>query len=435
MLKPHFEVNSLGHLVVGGADAVELAEEFGTPLYVMDEIRIRENYRKFRRAFTRRREEIHICYALKANSNSAVVKILQEEGAGADVSSENELRLSLEMGIPGNSMVFNGNFKSTEELELAIKNDVVINVDNLQELKVIDSLAEKLKTRARIGFRVNPDVRTPTHPYIATGLRESKFGFDMSSGQALAAYRAAEGMENVEVIGVHAHIGSQILDPSPFEEEAEKLMRFVGTLKEELGITLKFIDFGGGVGIPYRPGERELDIEEVAERMISKVEQIEEDKKLEKHALFFEPGRYIVGDAGVLLARVGYVKERPGMPVWISVDAGMNALLRPALYGAYHHIELANKMNHTNDTLTNIAGPLCESGDFLGKERMLPRAERGDLAVIFDVGAYGLAMSNQHTAKPRPAMVLVRNGKSEIIRERETFEDLTRLDRIPTWLR
>ena len=433
MLKPHFRVNSSGHLVCGGVDTVELCEEFGTPLYVMDERRIRENYRRFLRAFRRRRKEVRVCYALKANSNSAVVRVLATEGAGADVSSENELRIALRAGIPGEKMVFNGNLKTEGELRLAIEHGVTINVDCLQELEVVEKLAGRLGEEARISFRINPDVKAPTHPYIATGLRESKFGFDVRSGEALEAYRRAKEMRNVKVVGIHAHIGSQILDPSPFLEEAEKVMEVVARL-QEMGIELEFVDLGGGVGIPYRPEEREVDLEGLADGILSIVERVEEERGMDRHLLIFEPGRYLVGDAGILLARVEYVKERQGMPRWISVDAGMNALIRPALYGAYHHIELANKMNLENDTLTNVAGPLCESGDFLGKERLLPRAERGDLAVIFDVGAYGLSMSNQHTAKPRPAMVMVRGGRAALIRRRETFRDLTKLDLLPPWL-
>lgn len=434
MLKQHFSTNTQGHLVIGGADAVELAERFGTPLYVVDEQRVRENYQRFYRAFAERWSSVLVCYALKANFNLAICKILQGEGAGADVSSGNELRNALGVGIPGNRMVFNGNYKSLPELELAITNNVLINVDSLQELEAIEGLASRLGKRARIGLRVNPDVKTPTHPYIATGLRDSKFGFDVASGQAIEAYKLASRMRNIEVVGIHSHIGSQILDVGPFEEEAKKLMALVAEVKK-LNINLQFVDLGGGIGIPYKPDDPELKPEEVAEHVVSVVKRVVEKKNLARPTLVFEPGRYIVADSGVLLARVGYTKKRPDMPTWIAVDAGMNALIRPALYGAYHHIELANKIREKNEQLVNVAGPLCESGDFLGKERRLPAAEPGDLAVIFDVGAYGLVMSSQHTAQPRPAMVLVNRGKAEIIRKREGYEDLTRLDQIPGWLK
>lgn len=435
MLKPHFSTNPQGHLVIGGADAVELAERFGTPLYVVDEQRVRENYQRFYHAFAERWSSILVCYALKANSNLAICKILQSEGAGAEVSSGNELRNALKVGIPSERVTFNGNYKSLPELEQAITNNVLINVDNFQELSTIKDLASRIGKKARIGFRVNPDVKAPTHPYIATGLRESKFGFDVASGQVFEAYKLASRMKNVEVVGIHAHIGSQILDAGPFEEEAEKLMALVVEIKKRFNIYLQFVDFGGGIGIPYKPDDPELQPDEVAEHVVAVVKRVVEERNLTKPTLIFEPGRYIIADASVLLARVGYTKERPRMPTWIAVDAGMNALIRPALYGAYHHIELANKIREKNEKLFNIAGPICESGDFLGKERKLPAAEPGDLAVIFDVGAYGLAISSQHTAQPRPAMVLVNRGKVEIIRKRESYEDLTRLDQIPGWLK
>lgn len=435
MLKPHFKVNARGHLVIGGCDAVELAERFGTPLYVVDEQRVRENYRRFHRAFVERWPSVLVCYALKANSNLAVCKVLQSEGAGAEVSSGNELQNALKVGIQGERMVFNGNYKTIPELELAVINNVLINIDNFQELETVAQVALHVGKKARIGFRVNPDIKTPTHPYIATGLRESKFGFDVASGQALDAYKRASRMKNIEVVGIQAHIGSQILDAAPFEEEAKRLMALVAEIKDRLGIYLQFIDLGGGLGTPYTPEERELPPEQVAERVVKVIEKSVEEKGLPTPTLILEPGRYIIADASVLLARVGHTKHRPGVPDWVAVDAGMNALIRPALYGAYHHIEIANRITEENSKLFNVAGPLCESGDFLGKRRKLPPVEPGDLAVIFDVGAYGLAMSSQHTAKPRPAMVLVNSGKAELVRGRETYEDLIHLDRIPSWLK
>lgn len=435
MLKSHFGINRQGHLRIGGISAVDLAERFATPLYVVDEQRVRANYRRFHRAWADRWPSVMVCYAYKANSNLAVCKILQGEGAGAEVSSACEIQIARQVGAPGERTVFNGNNKSAGELKLAISNNVLVNVDSGQELEAVGRIASKLKRRARIGFRVNPDVKTPTHPYVATGLRESKFGFDVASGQAIDAYRTASKMKNVEVVGIHCHIGSGILETSPFEEAAERIMGLVAKLKADLGIDLKFIDFGGGLGIPYRPNDRELGPDKLASKVIPIIERAVKKHRLTRPTLVFEPGRYLVADAGVLLARVGYSKERRGMPDWVAVDAGMNALIRPALYGSYHHIEVANKMRAKHAKLVNVAGPLCESGDFLGKERRLPAVEQGDLVAVFDVGAYGLAMSSQHTAQPRPAMVLVNSGKAQVVRQREGFDDLTRLDRIPRWLK
>ncbi len=435
MLKEHFSVNSLGHLVIGRIDTVELAKKFGTPLYVVDEQRIREKFRRYRKAYADRWPNSRVHYALKANSNSAVVKILQSEGAGADVSSEIELRIALNAGIPGDRIVYNGNHKNQRELELAINNSVMVNIDSFQELEAIDRIAGGLDRRARIGFRINPDVRADTHPYIAIGLRESKFGFDVASGQSMEAFRRGAKMANVDIQGIHANVGSQILETGPFEEEAEKLMAHVVRVRDELGTEIKFVDFGGGIGIQYKPEEKDLQPSQVAERIVAIVSRVVKEKGLKEPTLLFEPGRYIIADASVLLAKVGYIKERPGLTTWVALDAGMNALMRPALYNSYHHIELANKMNQKNEHVYNVAGPLCESGDFLGKDRKLPRVEQGDLAVVYDVGAYGLAMSCQHTAQPRPAMVVVNGDRAEVVRRRETFDDLTRLDQIPGWLK
>ncbi len=435
MLKGHFSISEQGHLVIGGIDSVELADRFGTPLYVMDEARIRQNYRQFYDAFSRCWPDVLVCYAYKANSNLAICKILHDAGAGAEISSGCELQIARSVGVPGRRIVFNGNNKSVAELEAAIADDVLINIDSLQELHVVGHLASQLGRKARIGFRVNPDVSTPTHPYIATGLRESKFGLDVASGQALEAYRAALRIESINIVGVHCHIGSQILDAAPFEEAAQKIMALVARLKTELGIDIGIVDLGGGLGIPYKPDDRELTPDELAERVVSVIHRAVEDHGLIRPTLILEPGRYLVADAGVLLVRVGYSKERPKMPAWVAVDAGMNALIRPALYGAYHHIEVADKMLEKPSTTVNIAGPLCESGDFLGKERRLPAVSRGNLIAVFDVGAYGMAMSSQHTAMPRPAVVLVSSGRADLIRARETYNDLTRLDLVPERLR
>jgi diaminopimelate decarboxylase len=257
----------------------------------------------------------------------------------------------------------------------------------------------------------------------------------MASGKALEGYRAASQMKNVEIVGVHSHIGSQILDTRPFEEAVEKIMGLVGQIKEELGIVLELIDLGGGLGIPYKPGEKELSPEQFASKVVGAFRKAVEAHELGEPTLVLEPGRYLVADAGIILGRVGYVKERQGDPTWVAIDAGMNALVRPAMYDAYHHIEAANKMRDEHTELVNVAGPLCESGDFLGKKRHLPKLDRGDLLAVFDTGAYGLSMSSQHTAKPRPAMVLVNSDKVEVVRTRESCDDLTCLDQVPAWLK
>lgn len=434
MLKPNQRISEDGVLEIEGIKTTELADRFGTPLYVTDEERIRENHRRFRKAFDDLWDDVRIWYAYKANSNLAVCNVLQEEGCGAEVGSLCELKIALEVGTPGEEIIFNGNNKSETELRISIENDVLINVDNLKELEIVNSLAEDLCKKARVGFRVNPDVKAPTHPHISTGLRESKFGLDVPSGKALKAYVRASKMESVTVESVHSHIGSQILDPNPFVEQAEKTLELREKVREETGEVLGTVDLGGGLGIPYKPGEEELPPEEFAEKIISTIEEFLDSHDSPKPTLALEPGRYMIADSSILLGKVGYVKEKVETPDWVSIDAGMNALVRPALYDSYHHIEAATKMNDEKTETVNIAGPLCESGDYLGKGRELPPVERGDLLAVYDVGAYGLSISSQHTANTRPAMIMVKSGKAEIVREPEECEDLTRLDRLPEWL-
>lgn len=435
MLKPHQEINDDGELVMGGKNLVDLAEEFGTPLYVVDEGRIRDNYRTFYDVFSERWDDVSIWYAYKANSNKAVCKVLQEEGCGAEVGSFCELKIALEIGTSGRDIILNGNNKSKKELELAVENDVHINVDNLKELELVNKISDKAGEKARVGFRVNPDVEAPTHPHISTGLRESKFGLDVPSGKAIEAYKKASQMGNISVESIHSHIGSQILDTDPFAEQTRKMMELRSEIKEETGIDIEIVDLGGGLGIPYKPGEEKLTPEELADAIVSEVEKSLEEFGGTEPRLVFEPGRFIVSDTSVLLGRVGYRKGREGIPDWVSLDVGMNALIRPAMYGSYHHIEVANKMDLDKTEIFNIAGPLCESGDYLGKGRELPPVERGDLIAVYDVGAYGLSMANQYNGNPRPAMVMVNSGKSSVVREGEKCEDLTRLDRIPEWLK
>ncbi|MBS3815009.1 MAG: diaminopimelate decarboxylase [Hadesarchaea archaeon] len=435
MFKPHLKTNDEGELVIGGISVVELADRFGTPLYIMDENRIRENYQKFYQAYSKRWSDVKIWYAYKANSNTSICKILWDEGCGAEVSSICELKTALKIGVPGKDIISNGNYKTRSELELGIENDILINVDNLQELELVNEIAGNKDKKARIGFRVNPNVKAPTHPHIATGLRESKFGFDVESGRALEAYKKAAKMNNIKVESIHSHIGSQILDPKPFGEQAEKMMNLVAKIRDKVGIELETVDMGGGLGVPYEPGEEDLTPDEMAEEVISTVKRVIEEKNLHEPTIVFEPGRSMVADAGIILSKVGYTKKREKTPDWIAIDAGMNALVRPALYDAYHHIVAANKMNEEPIDVFNVAGPLCESGDYLGKERELPRVGQGDLIAIFDTGAYGLAMSSQHTAHPRPGMILVNSGNAEVIRKPEDCEDLTRLDKVPEWLK
>lgn len=435
MFKSNLDSDENGNLVIGGVSTNDLAERYGTPLYVMDEQCIRENYQRFYRAFSKRWDKVRVWYAYKANSNMAICKLLWDEGCGAEVSSICELKIALKIGVPGKDIIFNGNYKTPSELEVAINNGVLINVDNIQELRLINEISREIGRKARIGFRVNPDVKAPTHPHISTGLRESKFGFDVKSGEALEAYRIASEMDQINIKAIHSHIGSQILDPKPFGEQAEKILDIISQIRDKVGIEIEIMDMGGGLGIPYNPEDQPLSPDDMAEEITSKMKKATSENGIPEPTLVLEPGRSMVADAGLLLGRVGHTKKREGNPEWVAIDAGMNALVRPVLYDAYHHIVVANKVNNEANKTYNIAGPLCESGDYLGKKRKLPKVENGDILAILDAGAYSLSMSSQHTAQPRPSMVLVNSGDVELIRKREECNDLIRLDIIPEWLK
>ncbi|RMF91718.1 MAG: diaminopimelate decarboxylase [Methanobacteriota archaeon] len=430
--RPHLSVNDEGHLEIGGVDAVGLAETYKTPLYVTDEERVRTRYREVCAAFSRSGYDVRVKYACKANTSLAVLRILRQEGAGADVLSEGELRAALHVGFRPEDIIFTGNNKSDEELLLALESGVVINLDSLHELERLKELCAKRRFKARVSFRINPAVSPKTHPHLATGLKESKFG--IQQGEALEAYRAAAEDRHLLVEGIHMHIGSQILDPEVYEEAATRLMETVCSLKEELGIDLGFIDVGGGFGIRYSEGDRYVSIKEFADAIFAAIDRAVEKRRLKKPAIFIEPGRYIVGDSTILLVKVNTVKETPYRK-FIGVDAGFNTLARPLLYNAYHEVVVANRMKERPKEVVTIAGNVCESGDILACDRSLPAVSEGDILAFLDTGAYGFIMASQYNFRPRPAVVLVRGGVDMVIRDRESFEDLIEKERIPEELK
>ncbi len=429
--RPHLSVNERGHLMLGGADLVELAEKFGTPLYVYDEQRIRQRYREFCDAFSSY-GDVLICYACKANTSLAVLHILRGEGAGADIVSEGELYLALKAGFPPEKIIFTGNNKTDRELERAVEAGVVINLDSLHELSRLEEIVEKSGAEARVSFRVNPEVSPETHPHLATGLRESKFG--IHEQDVLKAYERAMRCSRLEVVGIHMHIGSQITKAEPFLEAAGRLLDIAGRLKKQLDLELEFVDLGGGVGIRYSAEQPYITPAQLAEALLPVVEDKLAEHSLSRPKLIFEPGRYIVGDAGVMLTRVYTIKETP-YKKFVGCDAGFNLLVRPVMYGSYHEVVVANKASHAPVEEVTVAGNLCESGDLLAKDRMLPKIEKGDVLAFLDAGAYGFVMSSQYNSRPRCAEVLVNRGRAELIRYAEDFEDLVQKQVVPDRLK
>ncbi len=430
-MRPHLNVNARDHLTIGGVDTVELAAEFGTPLYVVDESRIRERYRDFYNAFASLYPEVEIRYAYKANSSLAVLHILRQEGAGADVLSEGEILLASRVGLSPEKIIFTGNNKTDEELRLALEKGVTINFDAVHEMERLHRICSDRDKRARVSFRVNPAVSPETHPHLATGLRESKFG--IPAEQAPEAYGRAKESEYFDVAGIHMHIGSQITRVDPFVEAAAKLLDIAGELVN-MGIELEFVDFGGGVGIRYERDKPYITPSDLAKALVPLVESKIDEHGLRRPTLYFEPGRYIVGDAAVLLTRVSTIKQTP-FKKFVGVDAGFHVLLRPSLYGAYHEAVVANKAGAEGEETVDIAGNVCESGDILARDRLLPRIEERDLIAFLDTGAYGIIMASRYNSRPLPAEVLVNRDGYELIRQRETFEDLIRGQRVPRRLR
>jgi diaminopimelate decarboxylase len=408
-----------GHLCVAGEDCTRLAERFGTPLYVTDGDRVIANYQVYHQALASHYARVQVLYAAKANGNLAILRMLAKAGAGADVFSSGELQLALKAGMLPEGLLFNGNSKSEADLVLAVRSGVKISVDSLDELALLDSVAAAEGRRVGVAFRVNPAMEVPTHPKIATGLRTSKFG--IPAGQILGAYQAALSCEHIEPIGLHCHIGSQILDIEPFVREAEVLVQLAVELVD-LGVPLQFVDLGGGLGIPYRHETDPVPTpEEYAARVMPVFLRGIEQAGI-RPEFWVEPGRYLVADSTVLLARVNSVKE--AYRRFVNVDAGFNLLVRPAMYDAYHEVMVANRAQEPLQSLYTIAGPICESGDLLAVDRFLPVVQAGDLIAILDTGAYGFAMSSQYNARPRCAEVLITKGTTSVMRRAESVEDL-----------
>jgi diaminopimelate decarboxylase len=405
---------------------VDLAEKYGTPLYVLSERRIRHNYRAFREALRMRYPNVLVCPAYKANSHLAVCRLYETEGAGAEVVSSNELRMALDAGVVADRIVFNGPVKKKADLELAISSEVgLINADSVPELDRMQEAARKVGKRCNAGIRVNIGISPTTHPYLVTAEKESKFGVWI--GDALAAYKEATKRDELNVIGLHSHAGSDLSEPNVISEMSREIFELAMRIDEETGLRLSKIDLGGGLGFPYEPRSPRISCDEYATSILAS--NVSVLQKLKNPELLFEPGRAIVADSGILLTTVEAVKKQ-GAVDWAIVDAGMNAFIRPALYGAKHQIILANQ-SQAEQTVYSVGGPCCESGDILGREIALPILHENNLLVVLDVGAYGFTMSNNYNGQGRPAVVLVTQDKEELIRRRETYQEMVVDEVIP----
>jgi diaminopimelate decarboxylase len=398
-----------------GVRIEEIAKEIGTPFYLYSQKTLIDNYRAFDEAF---KETDHlICYSYKANSNLSICKVLKEEGAGADVVSGGELYKALKVGVDPKKIVFSGVGKTREEIAYALNSNILLlNVESIPELELTDEIARKLKKKAPIALRINPDIDPNTHPHISTGLAKSKFGIEIS--RAKEVYKKAKELENIEVLGIHMHIGSQITELEPFVDSLKKIVELIKELEKE-GIELKYLDIGGGLGISYKKGKKAPTPEEFAEKLLPLIKEL-------KCKIILEPGRAIVGKVGILVTKVLYVKKTEEKS-FVVVDAAMNDLIRPSLYDAYHEIiPIKPVTGHQSPVTVDIVGPICESGDYFAKDRELPEIKSGDLLAILDAGAYGFSMSSNYNARPKVAEILVEKDKYRIICKRESYENLIR---------
>jgi diaminopimelate decarboxylase len=391
----------------------DVAARHGTPCYVYSKRAIVSRYRAYDEAFGEMPHEI--CYAVKANGNLSLLKLLVEEGAGFDIVSGGELFRVLKAGGDPARVVFSGVGKRADEIEYALEQGIHgFNCESESELALIDTLADRRGATVRVALRVNPDVDAATHPYISTGLREHKFGIDIAEVEAV--YERARALKRLSLEGVSCHIGSQILDTEPLLEAAGRLVELAGRLRKK-GFDIRHLDLGGGVGVPYRPGEPSPSIPGFVAALRARVEGT-------GLRVLIEPGRSLVAEAGVLLTRVLY-RKRNGAKEFVIVDASMTDLIRPALYSAYHEI-LPLRRAHRGTIRADVVGPVCETGDFLAHGREIANVLPGDLLAVCTAGAYGFAQSSNYNARPRPMEVLVDGGTSGVIRKRESYEDLVR---------
>jgi len=415
-----------GILYVDGVSTIELSEVYDTPLYVMSERRIRENYRELFDAFSVHYRKFKIFYSAKANTNLTVLKILRDEGSCVDAVSPGEVFLSLEAGYKPDEILFTGTSVRNDEIEYLLRKGVTINVDSLSQMKRL----LRIDVPETISVRVNPLFGAGHHQHVITAGKDSKFG--VWDQDIIRIYRMAlKG--GVKKFGIHMHIGSGVLHVEPYLVALRSLIETARKVVEETGITFDFIDVGGGFGVPYKPEDRRLDINLLSRKLTTYFLDKVDEYSLGEPYLYIEPGRYIVCDAGILLTRVNTIKVTPHK-VFIGVDAGFNTLVRPVMYGSYHHVLVANKVNARCTETYTIVGPICESGDILAKDRSLPKVEEGDVLAILNAGAYGFSMCSQYNSRPRPAEVIVKDGKHALIRRREDLECLLERQLYPPWL-
>lgn len=423
------DVNNQGYLCIGGCDVVDLAREFGTPLYLFDEFTLRHRCREFRSEFSKYHTDTLVIYASKAFLNKALALIFKQEGLGLDVVSGGEISIAHSVGFPVEKMYFHGNNKTLDELKLALDWGIGrVVVDNSYELQLLNELAKEKRTSQSILLRTTPGVDPHTHQYTTTGILDSKFGFPLATGQAEEGVKQAMSASNLNLLGLHFHLGSPVPEIEPYVLAIELVLRFAKEVERKLGFQLSEFSIGGGFAAQYTVDSPVPTITDYATAITNKLDSLASALELGYPRLVIEPGRGIVGQAGVALYRVGAIKEIPGVRKWVCIDGGISDNIRPALYGAKQEALVANKASETEEDPVTIAGKLCQSGDVLVRDTNLAPVRPGDIIAVPVCGAYSIPMSSNYNAMPRPAIIIVKNGEARLIRRRESYEDLMRLD-------
>ncbi|MGU8810548.1 diaminopimelate decarboxylase [Clostridium perfringens] len=414
-------------LYVGGVKASDLSKEYGTPLYVIDEELVRGNCRRYYNAMKCEERGNRVTYAGKAFINMSMCNLVNEENLYLDVVSGGELYTAYKAGFPLERIYFHGNNKSDYEIDLGVRLGIGrFIVDNIHELEVLNSIAQEYGRVQKVYLRITPGVEAHTHEYIKTGQLDSKFGFPVIGDTVYDAIKRSMELEYIELNGLHCHIGSQIFDLEPFEDTTEIMLNLINDIKETLGYEIKELDLGGGFGIYYTEGDKPKEIEEYCSVIINKADEICRKLNMNVPILSIEPGRSIVGNAGLTLYTVGAIKEIPNIRKYVSVDGGMSDNIRPALYSANYESLIANRVFDNSKEIVTVAGKCCESGDVLLNSIEMPRMETGDILAIMSTGAYGHSMANNYNRIPKAAVVSVSNGISKVMCKRETYEDLLR---------
>lgn len=420
-------INEKGHLTIGGVDTIELASEYGTPLFVYDIQLFRERAQAFQQTFESEQVDYQVAYASKAFSGIAIYQVAAQEGLSLDVVSSGELYTAIHSGFPREKIHFHGNNKSQAEIDMAFDEQIgCIVVDNFHEISLLKKTAEQRKQNMNILLRVTPGIEAHTHDYITTGQEDSKFGFDLDNGQADQAFKETHGHEYLQLIGLHCHIGSQIFDTAAFQMASEKLLLKMAAWRDEYSYTCTVLNLGGGFGIRYTEEDAPLEPAVYVKEMIRTVKTASKEAGFPVPEVWIEPGRSLIGDAGTTLYTIGSMKEVPGTRHYAAVDGGMADNIRPALYGAKYSSLIANRANEQASEVYTIAGKCCESGDKLIEQAQLPQVATGDVLAVFCTGAYGYAMASNYNRLVRPAVVFVESGKHKLVIRRESHEDLIR---------